>query len=131
MADVGNEAAGQLLKLVKVARHVVERDRQLVNLVAAVVLGHAHVEVAARKFLGGGGNRLERTRDVLRDYERNHQHDRQCHQQDEHERLRRVTHHTCRIRVLRGDEDHQIRIAVIILDTGAHRVKRGLTQHAE
>ena len=131
VADVGNKAAGQLLELVKVARHVVERDRQLVNLVAAVVLGHTHIEVAARKFLGGGGNRLERTRDVLRDHERNHQHNDQRHQHDEHERLRGVAHHACRIRVLRGDEDHQIRIAVIILDAGAHRVKRGLTQHAE
>ena len=97
MADVGDKAARQLLELIEVARHIVERDRQLVDLVAVVVLGHAHIEVAGGKFLGRGRDRLERARDMLRDDERDDEHDGQRHQQDEHERLRGVAHHACRI----------------------------------
>lgn len=93
MADIRDKAARQLLELIEVARHVVERDRQLVDLIAVIVLGDAHIEVAGGKFLRRRRDILDRARDMLRQNERDNEHRGERHEQDEHERLRRMPHY--------------------------------------
>ena len=66
MADIRDKAARQLLELIEVARHVVERDRQLVDLIAVIVLRNAHIEVSGGKFLRRRRDILDRARDMLR-----------------------------------------------------------------
>ena len=131
VADVGDKTARQLLELVKVARHVVEGDRQLVDLVAAVVLGHAHLKIPGRELLGRRRDRLERPRHVLGQDKRDDKRHDERHQQDQHQRLRGMAHHARRRRVLRIDEHHRGKLPVVILYARAHGIARTVADHAE
>ena len=131
MADIRDKAARQLLELIEIARHVVERDRQLVDLIAVIVLGDAHIEVAGGKFLRRRRDILDRARDMLRQNERDNEHRGERHEQDEHERLRRMPHYAGRCRVLAGYEDERRDIAVAVAHAAADRVARRLGQHAD
>ena len=131
MADVGDEPARQLLELVEVARHVVEGHGQLVDLVAPVVLRHAHLKVAGCELLGCRRDHLERARHMLGQDERDDQRHCERHHQDEHQRLRRMAHHACRRSVLRVDKHHRADRPAVVRHARTHGIARAVGQHAE
>ena len=113
--DIADKALCEFFELLQIARHVIKRNRQFVNLIAAVIFWYTHTEITCRKFACCIGHRLERAGHAAGQKIRHDERTAQRNQNDNQEDFGHFLKHADNSFTAGRHKDHRQRISAVIL----------------